>query len=838
MAMLSMRVKRFLQRTGSNLGANGTTFIGFDMSKVECYNCYRRGHFARECRSPKDTKNKDTQRRNVPADEELTNYALMAFTSSSYSSSDNKVAPCFKACSKAYATLKSHYDKLTNDLKKSQFDVLSYKSGLESIEARLVVYQQNENVFEDDIKLLKPDVMLRDNDLVDLRKKFKKAKQERDELKLKLETFQTSSKNLSKLLASQITDKIGLGYDNQVFNSTMFDCDELISSESDVSMPTSLVHDRYKSGEGYHAVPPPYTGTFKPSKPDLIFYDALTTNEIVPTVLNVKHSTTKHNIDLSQLNRPSAPIIEDWVSDSEDESKGEPMPTQKAPSFVQTSKHVKTPRPSVKPVKHLIPAENLRKDIPKSRGHRHSWNKKACFVCKKINGGYVAFGGNPKGGKITGKGKIRTSKLDFDDVYFVKEIKFNLFSVSQMCDKNNSVLFTDTECIVLSSDFKLPDDNHAEAVNTACYVQNRILVTKPHTKTPYELLLGRIPSIGFMRPFGYPVTILNTLDPLGKFDGKADEGFLVRYSINSKAFIVFSIRTRIIQETLNINFLENQPNVAGSGPTWLFDIDTLTRSMNYHPVVTGNQPNSSAGIQENLTAGTNGKEAEIVQQYMLLPLWSSGSKVPQTTDAFAFEVKEPESAVHVSPSSCDKRKKHDDKTKREAKGKSLVELYTGVRDLSDDFEEFSNNSTNGVNAASTSVTAVEPNSTNSTNTFSVVGPFNNVVSSNFELGGKSSHVDHSQYLDDPDMLALKDITYLDDEEDVSAEADFSNLETNITVSPIPTSRVHKDHPVTQIIGDLSSAPQTRNMTRMVKEQGGLTQINDEDCNTPKLGRSG
>nr|GEY60258.1 ribonuclease H-like domain-containing protein [Tanacetum cinerariifolium] len=109
-----------------------------------------------------------------------------------------------------------------------------------------------------------------------------------------------------------------LGYDNQVFNSTVFDCDELISFELDVSMPTSPVHDR----------------NFYTPKPDLVFYDAPTANETVPTVLNVETSTTKPNKDLSQPNRPSAPIIEDWVSDSEDESEGEPMPTQKSPSFV------------------------------------------------------------------------------------------------------------------------------------------------------------------------------------------------------------------------------------------------------------------------------------------------------------------------------------------------------------------------------------------------------------------------------------------------------------------------------------------------------------------------
>nr|GEX71761.1 hypothetical protein [Tanacetum cinerariifolium] len=131
----------------------------------------------------------------------------------------------------------------------------------------------------------------------------------------------------------------------------------------------------------------------------------------------------------------------------------------------------------------------------------------------------------------------------------------------------------------------------------------------------------------------------------------------------------------------------------------MFDIDTLTQSMNYQPVLLGNQPNSSAGIQENFTAVTGGKEAEYVQQYVLLPLWSFGSKDPQNTDVAAFEVKEPEVEVHVSPRSSDKTKKHDEKTKREAKGKSLIELSIGVRDLSDEFEELFDNSTNGVNAA-------------------------------------------------------------------------------------------------------------------------------------------
>nr|GFB51864.1 ribonuclease H-like domain-containing protein [Tanacetum cinerariifolium] len=154
MAMLTMRARRFLQKTGRILGNNRVTSMGFDMSKVECYNCHRKGHFAKECRSPKDSRRSsatEPQRRTAP--EEPANFALMAITSSS-SSSDNEIPSCSKACSKAYAQLHSQYDKLTNDFRKSQFDVLSYQAGLESVEARLVVYKQNESILEENIKLL------------------------------------------------------------------------------------------------------------------------------------------------------------------------------------------------------------------------------------------------------------------------------------------------------------------------------------------------------------------------------------------------------------------------------------------------------------------------------------------------------------------------------------------------------------------------------------------------------------------------------------------------------------------------------------------------------------
>ncbi|GJS52713.1 putative ribonuclease H-like domain-containing protein [Tanacetum coccineum] len=250
MAMLIMRARRFLKKIGRNLGVNGTDTIGFDKTKVECYNCHIRGHFARECRAPKnqDNRNRETTRRIMPV-EETTSNALV-----------------------------------------SQCDGLgAYKAGLESVEARLDVYKKNEVVFEEDIKILKLDIMLRDNALTELRKKFEKAKKERNDLKLTLEKFENSSKSLSKLLDSQISDKFksGLGFDSQVVDSQ--------------------VNDKYKTSKGYHAVFPPYTENFMPPKPDLVVADkdeyvfsesvtsvhSATTSEVKPSVSKPKESIKK-----------------------------------------------------------------------------------------------------------------------------------------------------------------------------------------------------------------------------------------------------------------------------------------------------------------------------------------------------------------------------------------------------------------------------------------------------------------------------------------------------------------------------------------------------------------
>ncbi|GJV46024.1 putative ribonuclease H-like domain-containing protein [Tanacetum coccineum] len=709
-------------------------------------------------------------------------------------------------------------------------------------------------------------------------------------------------------------------------------------------------------------------------------------------------------------------------------------------------------------------------------------NKAYLSDYEDLNGGFVAFGSDPKGGKITGKGKIKTANLDFDDVYFVDELKFNLFSVSQMCDKKNSVLFTESECLILSPSFKLLDEsqvvlraprkdgvysldlknivpsggitclyanatadesklwhrrlghvnfkninklvkghlvrglpskvfvndhtcvackkgkqhkasckakldriirkplellhmdlfgpvsiesinkkryclvvtddfsrfswvfflatkdetseilcnliiglekqlNHnvkiircdngtefknyvmnefcakkgikrefsvartpqqngvaerknrtlieaartmladsllpipfwAEAVNTACYVLNRVLVTKPQNKTPYELLIGKSPSISFMRPFGCPLTILNTLDSLGKFDGKSDEGYLLGYSTSSKAFRVYNKRTKRVEENLHINFLEDQPNVAGTGPNWMFDLDFLTNSMNYIPVSVENQVIVDAGTQDSYVAGSSGKDKGPTQEYILLPLQPHRTRIPvkdvvQDAQEQPSENASPDKGIQVSEDVFDKEGQHQmpedeqvwqdelemmvtqelvanamndesrqafEEEKRRIASQKKAAQATSTNQLSTDrpfvstdrsFVSTDRSNTPNVSAASTSTGA------------------NADESSFVYLGGKipidASTLPNADLPIDPNMPDLEDASdtlpndgifngAYDDDEDVGAVADFNNMDNTIAVSPIPTLRIHKDHPKGQILGDPTSAVQTR-----------------------------
>nr|GEW36971.1 putative ribonuclease H-like domain-containing protein [Tanacetum cinerariifolium] len=598
---------------------------------------------------------------------------------------------------------------------------------------------------------------------------------------------------------NEANEKTSLGYNSQVFTQAMFDCDNYFSLESDCeSWPPSSLYDRFQPSGGYHVVPPSYIGTFMPPKPDLVFNIAPTAVETDHLAITVQLSPTKPEQDLSHTTRPIAPIIEDWPIETSIPAATSAPASPKSTSsgkrknrkdcFVCKSVdhlikdcdyHAKKMAPPIlrnyahrgnhkqyaslthtNSQKHMIPTAVLTQskpvfttavrpvsaDLPKinvtrpiyahlvvtkskSPVRRHITNSlslktsnspfrvtavKALVVSaaqgnmsylsdfEELNGGYVAFGGNPKGGKISGKRKIKIGKLDFDDAYFVKELKFNLFSVSQMCDRKNSILFTDTKCLVLSPDFNLPNES-------------QVLLRVPKENNIEELSTAK-----------QKMMLLDS----------AAEGTLMLLS----------------------------------------------------QVKTAND------------------KGEIDQQYVHFLMWPSSSTNPQNYDGnAAFDEKE-----------------HDFDAKKH-------------EDLSRESEDCSNNNTNEVNAAGYIVPTIRQNSLNGTITFSVAGPSNVAVSPTY---GKSSFIDASQLSDDPDMPELEDISYSDDEDVVGAEADFNNLESSIPVSPIPTTRIHKDHHVSQIIGDLSLTTQTKSMTRVVKDQGGLSQMFDNDFHTNKKDERG
>nr|GFB55612.1 ribonuclease H-like domain-containing protein [Tanacetum cinerariifolium] len=197
------------------------------------------------------------------------------------------------------------------------------------------------------------------------------------------------------------------------------------------------------------------------------------------------------------------------------------------------------------------------------------------------------------------------------------------------------------------ADAKLTVTFWAEAVNTACYVQNRVLVNKSQNKTPYELFDGRNPAIGFLKSFGCHVMILNTLDNLGKFEAKGDEGYFIGYSMSSKAFRVFNKRTRRVE--LHVEFLENKAIEKDDGPNWLFDIDSLTKSMNYVPVDASANSTNFSGTKD--AANQEVKKYVSSLRYIALPNWvhdallESSSSKPQDESS----TKVPEGSGNPNP---------------------------------------------------------------------------------------------------------------------------------------------------------------------------------------------
>nr|GEY23034.1 putative ribonuclease H-like domain-containing protein [Tanacetum cinerariifolium] len=638
--------------TGRNLYVNGPTSMGFDMSKVECYNCHRKGHFAREYRSPKDSKRTgvvELQRRTVlvetstsnalvsqvdgtgsydwsyQAEEEPANYALMAFSSSS-SSSDNELSP------------------------------------------------------------------------------------------------------------------------------------------------------------------------------------------------------TKSDQDLSHTTRPSAPIIEDWVSDSHDECETKAL--QFVPSFVQSSEPVSAVVPQIMVTRPRLAYTIVTKS--KSPIQRHITRSPSLKISNspprvtaaqapvELNGGYVAFGGNPKGGKITGKGKIKTGKLDFDDVYFVKELKFNLFSVSQMCDKKNSVFFTDTECLVLSLDFKLLDES-------------QVLLRVPRENN-----------------IGLPIKVFendNTCVACKK--GKQHRAFCKTKPVNSVDQPLFRLHMDLFGPTfvksLNKKIYCLVINDDYSRFTWVFFLATKDEtSPIFKTFINGLENQLSLKVKViRSDNGTEFKNHDLNQFYGLKGIKREFS-VPRTPQQNGIAERKNRTLIEAAGTMLSNWYQWVYRNKKDERGivirnKARLVAQGHTQEDGIDYEE-NNDGDAAFDGKEHDFDAKKPESGVifyssccwAKFPFSAVGPSNAAVSPTY---GKYSFIDASQLSDDPDMPKLEDITYSDDEDVVGAEADFNNLESSIPVSHILTTRIHKNNHVSQIIGDLSSTTQTRSMTRVVKDQGGLSQMFDNDFHT-------
>ncbi|GJU10373.1 putative ribonuclease H-like domain-containing protein [Tanacetum coccineum] len=676
--MISMRLKKFYKKTGRKLQFDAKEQVGFEKTKVECYNCHKKGHFARECRSKGNqdsrrrdawntgNKAKDNERRfgkqeepkalvtldgdgvdwTSHSEDEQENYALMAYSNSGS-------------------------DTEREQLGDASIEIQAYTQALKKVEAQLVAHQQNQLWYEEKIS-------------------------------------QMSARDKAMLGYGVQMNKGVLSYENEVFGSLFY------SRSSDIE--DSPVNDRY--AEGMHAVPPPMTGIYIPSGPDKEINESQFTygpKQSKPSESDTKSSDfnscesnsskeTLESMPEPVVNEPKvvsqpkvwsdAPIIEKYELDSDDNCVTTTSKEQEQPSFafINTVKHVKTPRQTVKEQNTCsrIPKPD-KKDCSGLMSKKlvvfkaHDWKTRPYTWDYQINnGGPVAFG------------VVKVTKLRID-----------------VCTKMGT----------------------------------RVLVTKPQNKTPYELITGKIPIISYIRPFGCHVTILNTIDHLGKFDGKSDEGFLVGYSLNSKAFRVYNLEFKRVKENLHIIFLENKPNVARKGPNWLFDLDYLTDSMNYQPVRSENQANKHVGPKEANHIKSSEAKNKGEKPTKNINLKTNEKLVDQEDQSFLDELERL------------KRQEKEANDTVEALRKDTVSPSGGLSytDLTNTDQDDSQ------------IPALEDS------------------------------------YDNPNDGIFTNASY----DDEGAVADFTNLETIVNVSPIPASRIHPIHPSTQILGDPKLAVQTR-----------------------------
>nr|GEU80683.1 ribonuclease H-like domain-containing protein [Tanacetum cinerariifolium] len=763
--MLSMRVKRFYKKTGRKLKFNRKEPVGFDKTKVECFNCHRRGHFARDCRSAKNSGNKK---------EEATNFALMAFTSnpSSSSSSNSELNEKEVLDVKKEEVTETVFDNRSSDEENSLAND-RFKKG-EGYHAVPPPLTRN---------YMPPKSNLSFVGLDDSIYEFKISKTVTSLTKNEKDTPETSTTCVEKPKEDRSSDPLIQDWDTDSESDNVFRPEHIpaktdfvkavftrsgripiSAAKTKVAASTSAAKPVNIAGskQSVHFSKSRSTSHKSHSPIRRSFYNATThsrrnSTERVNTAGSKAVSVVKEN-RVTAVKTSTGCVWRPRVNDIDQISKDN--------RWIYTCVDYGHPQQALK-----------NKGIVDSGCSRHMIENKAYLADYQVisDGGFVAFGSSR--GKITSKASIDESNLWHRRLGYVNFKTMNKLVKGNLVRGLPSKIFENNHTCVACQKGNSTKP-HAEAVNTACYVLNRALVTKSQNKTPYELLNGRTPRIDFMRPFGYPVTILNTLDPLGKFEGKADEGFLVGYSVTSKAFRVFNTKLEKLKRIGTLVSAGNQSD-KNAGPQ---------------------DSNGNAGTQDNVDVGKEVSD----QHYIMLPLWSSISSTFKSLNDKAA----------------------DDKPKDDTDSKTVEESVNKEdQDYRDELDRLMGQEKEASKAADALRKEFElgcmdqrgATKAGSTNSFNTVSNLVNVASTlgTFSAGGPSSphpdalipantllHVDQ----DDSQILDLEDTAEL-------KKAAFNNMDSSIVVNPIPTHRMHIDHPKDQILGYPKSAVQTRGMAK-------------------------
>ncbi|GJR07086.1 putative ribonuclease H-like domain-containing protein [Tanacetum coccineum] len=395
------------------------------------------------------------------------------------------------------------------------------------------------------------------------------------------------------------------------------------------------------------------------------------------------------------------------------------------------------------------------------------------------------------------------------------------------------------------ADSKLPTMFWTEAVSTACYVLNRVSITNPHNKTPYQLISGKVPQIGHLKPFGCQVTILNTSDHLGKFEGKADEGYLVGYAPNSKAYRVYNLTNKRVEETLNLRFLEDKPNVQGIGHEWYFDLDYLTDSLGY----TRHKTNKPAGtLETNIPAGTQDpdSDSEVDEQVIVVPSFPSNSFAGPFSSTGPSVIER--NADYAEELAKLQRQEYEAKDAAarygylfsQATAEILSQAEAEIRNqgVSADGDPAGIGSAGGVSAGSTSAGSDSAGGNPAGSfppavSYEPAGQGNPAVSTSVSADFIPVHADESTLPPGQSLGSSENNTRFPVPSDVckdqlssgiftssSYDDDFSatltNLAPAVEVNPVPTKRVNTIHPQSQILGDLASPVLTRSRAQKSK----------------------